>query len=343
MTQARRTQIDPSVTPYYHCINRCVRRAFLCGEDYLTGKNYDYRKQWFIDKLKLLGDVFAIDICAYAVMSNHYHLVLRINKEKAAKWKEREVAERWKQLYKGNILVNRWFDGGELRQAEYMAVSEILAKWRNRLTDISWFMRVLNESIAREANKEDNCKGSFWEGRFKSQALLDEGAVLSCMMYVDLNPVRAKMTDNLMDSDFTSIQQRLKAFANRKPGRPKKESNKPTLLGFKKTFHAKISSKPEIKKQQEIPSIPIAMDDYFELIDWTGRAIKKNKRGNIPSHILPLLQQIGIKPDKWLDNVSHFESKFPVIMGKYERVKKAAKKFRKKWYHGVKPIKESYI
>ena len=72
MTQARRALVSAETTPYYHCICRCVRRAFLCGEDRLTGKNYDHRKQWVVDKLKALSEVFAIDVCAYAVMSNHY-------------------------------------------------------------------------------------------------------------------------------------------------------------------------------------------------------------------------------------------------------------------------------
>ncbi len=72
MTQARSQQISLEDTPYYHCISRCVRRAFLCGEDHVTGANYEHRKTWVVEKLKELSEVFAIDVCAYAIMSNHY-------------------------------------------------------------------------------------------------------------------------------------------------------------------------------------------------------------------------------------------------------------------------------
>ncbi len=68
MTMARSTQISLEATPFYHCYVRCVRRAYLCGEDFSTGVNYDHRKQWIVSRLKFLSYIYAIDICAYAVM-----------------------------------------------------------------------------------------------------------------------------------------------------------------------------------------------------------------------------------------------------------------------------------
>ncbi|MEO0442302.1 MAG: alpha-amylase family glycosyl hydrolase [Pseudomonadota bacterium] len=358
MTRAREQIIDPSVTSYYHCINRCVRRAYLCGEDELTGRSFDHRKQWVVDKLKELSSIFAIDICAYAVMSNHYHVVLHINSVQAAAWTDKQVAQRWMQLFKGNLLVARWLQNDSLSEAECSAVSKVLDEWRGRLLDISWFMRCLNESIARMANEEDGCKGRFWESRFKSQALLDEAAILSCMMYVDLNPVRAAVTDTLHDSDFTSIQQRLGEFADRKPGRPEVNSKGkntqlqgPKLLAFQKQSYADKSKTEQCNSNHSPVVIPFAFDDYLALIDWTGRAIRDDKRGYIPDHIQPLLQQLGIKSDHWLDTVKYFESHFPLMMGHIDRLKSTIKKFNdcypehypsKHWCHGFGFSKKCY-
>ena len=74
MTSPSRTLIDLDSTPYYHCIACCVRRAFLSGEDSLTGNSYEHRKSWVVDLLKELANIFAIEVCASAVMSNHYHV-----------------------------------------------------------------------------------------------------------------------------------------------------------------------------------------------------------------------------------------------------------------------------
>ncbi len=107
MTKARQELVDLNSTPYYHCICRCVRRAFLCGEDHLTGVNYEHRKVWVVERLSLLSEVFAIDVCAFVVMSNHYHVVLRVNRHESEALNDQEVADRWKQLFTLPLLVAR--------------------------------------------------------------------------------------------------------------------------------------------------------------------------------------------------------------------------------------------
>jgi len=192
MLKPRKSLISLQVTSYYHCVSRCVRRAFLCGSDKLTGQSYEHRRGWIEDKILSLAAIFAIDVCAYAVMSNHTHLVLHVNTEKANNWSIREVLERWHLLHKGTQFTEKYLENKAMAEFELVSVYESCEKYRERLCDISWFMRELNEPIARMANNEDKCTGRFWEGRFKSQALLDETALASCMAYVDLNPVRAR-------------------------------------------------------------------------------------------------------------------------------------------------------
>ena len=116
----------------------------------------------------------------------------------------------------GPLLVKRWLRG-ETVDAETVKAIEIVESWRSRLFDPGRFMKCLNGHLARKANEQDNTKGRFWESRYKSQALLDEKALLSCMAYVDLNPVRAGMAATPEQSDHTSIQQRSQAL-NQKPG-----------------------------------------------------------------------------------------------------------------------------
>jgi putative transposase len=209
MPQPRYRQVSVDDTPYYHCISRCVRRAFLCGEDPLSGFNFEHRRQWIVDRIKLLCSVFAVDLCAYAIMSNHYHIVVRIDAEQLATWSDEEVAHRWMQIFSGPLLMRQYLTNANLTQTELKCIANLFTTWRERLGNLSWFMRCINEPIARMANAEDHCTGRFWEGRFKSQALLDERALLACMAYVDLNPIRAALAKTPEQSDYTSIQERI--------------------------------------------------------------------------------------------------------------------------------------
>ena len=326
MARARGSLIDLSATPYYHVVSRCVRRAFLCGEDPYTGQDYNHRRQWVLDKIHLLSSIFAIDIAAYAIMSNHYHLVLRVDREQALTWSHDEVIERWYRLYHGNPLVDMYRSGLIDDEASLNKVAEFTALWRERLYDISWFMRNLNEYIARAANKEDKCTGRYWEGRYYSQALLDEQALLSCMMYVDLNPVRAQMCDDLEHSDYTSIQARITQYKKYTQSSQEPTDNKPTeqpryLMPFGST--------------EGNNAIAFTLYDYLELADWSGRAIHPNKSGSIDDTTPKLIDRLGISPDDWIEVIKNFRRQYGHFAGSEYALRQCANDHGQCWHKGV--------
>ncbi len=322
MTQARSKQVSLDATPYYHCITRCVRRAFLCGDDRYSGRNFDHRREWVLERLSLLASVFSIDICAYAVMSNHYHLVLHVDAGRVAGWSDDEVIERWLKLFHGPLLVQRHVAGELLLAAEQQVVADIAGEWRQRLMDVSWFMRCLNEHIARRANEEDNCKGRFWEGRFKTQALLDERALLGCMAYVDLNPIRAGMSDRPELSDFTSIQQRLFELAEKQP-KADDEAALPPLQGFQGAEHVDAE-----------PGIPFTLGDYIELVEWTGRAVRPDKRGYIPAGLPAIVQRLGLDADDWVRLVKRHGQPHRRVFGSWRQVQAWCEQVGQRWVKG---------
>ena len=172
MTYARSILAPPGSPGTYHCVSRCVRRAWLCGEDRESGRSYEHRRQWVEDRFGELPGIFAVAVWGYAVMSNHLHVVVQMIPQAAAQWSADEVAARWCRLYPRLDL------DPNVRTEALAGNDERIKELRGRLSDLSWFMRCLAEPIARRANREDGCKGHFWEARFKSQTLLDETAVL---------------------------------------------------------------------------------------------------------------------------------------------------------------------
>ncbi len=305
MPQPRKAQVSIEDTPYYHIVSRCVRRTFLCGEDRTTGQNYEHRRQWIENRIRLLSSIYTIDICSYAVMSNHYHLVTKLSPKESEDWTEQEVVHRWTSLYQGTYLIQKWRDNKTLSKAELLTVKETIQSYKKRLTDLSWFMRSLNEPIARQANKEENCTGHFWESRFKSQPLLTEQALLSCMAYVDLNPIRANMADSPEASDYTSIKECIKPTFNLQEA-ISQQLTQGTLLDFQlplkvlKLFEGNL-------KEQEQTGILFSFEEYLQLVDTTGRIIREDKRGAITQTLPPILERLNISPKQWLENTTQFE------------------------------------
>lgn len=295
MPRPRKAQVNINQTPYYHCISRCVRRAYLCGEDKVDGKNYNHRKQWLVDRIHHLSSVFCVDICAYAVMSNHYHIVIFVDQYRAQRLTARDVLDRWTKIYRGPSIVQRYLEGNALSANERSVLSDLTETYRERLANLSWFMKALNEPIARDANFEDRCTGRFWEGRFKSYALLDEAAVLSAMTYVDLNPIRSNLANSLDESDFTSIQQRLFEYAEQLA-----ESGQESTGNSDHNLHPFLDTEQRCK---ESPGLGYRSEDYFALVDWSGRVIRSDKRGSIPKHLPTLLNRIGLSSGQWTERI----------------------------------------
>jgi REP element-mobilizing transposase RayT len=310
MPQPRKRLVSLDETPYYHCISRCVRRAFLCGKDPVTNFDFEHRRQWIVDRIKLLSSHFAIDVCAYAVMSNHYHIVVRVNLKQANHWSDHEVAARWTKLFAKPTLIRRFLKDMTLTAVEQRQVAELISIWRHRLSDLSWYMRCLNEPIARMANREDDCTGRFWEGRFKSQALLGERAVLACMAYVDLNPIRAALAKTPEQSAYSSIQERIL--------RP----NDKFL-------------RPFVEHAEDEVGIPYGFHDYLELVDWAGRSINDGKKALIPDYTPPILSRFGMSSEPMLNYLRRTEKQPFTALGSVSRLRSFAHAVGRRFVKGL--------
>jgi hypothetical protein len=319
--------VNLEATPYYHVVGRCVRRAWLWGVDEYSGKDYSHRKQWILDRLAQLCGVFAIDCATYAVMSNHYHLTLGVDAMRARGWSDTEVVERWGRLFRLPLLIERWRNGST-GDAENAVAHEIIAKWRSRLYDLSWFERCMNEHLARLANAEDGCTGRFWEGRFKCQALLDEVGLLTAMAYVDLNPIRAGIAPLPESADFTSIQARIRELK----AAEQEEAAQEALAEVAPTPVPLLPFRDQAPASQ--PTIPFSFLEYLELIDWSSRIIRPDKRGAVDAKVPPILQRLHIDRDAWQKLLRPGANRFGRAIGTLDQLTQYAKAAGRQYLRG---------
>ena len=338
----RRDIVDPNEIGTYHCYNRCVRRAFLCGEDPYTGKNFNHRRDWVVRRQKLLARLFAVEIAFHAELKNHLHVVLRTRPDLVENWSDEEVIRRWLRITK---LTRNFKDEieepSETRVREKLLDKNYVAEVRKRLSSISSFMGALCEYLARRANAEDGVTGKFWEDRFGCRRCMDEGAILVCGMYVDLNQVRAGEALTPETSTHTSAYDRIQARGQllsavdgaMAPNRMLADSWLAPLT---------LEQGPDVPAGMGVGSVTpwrasdrgllsVSLEQYLELLDWTGRQQRGDKAGAIPAHLAPILERLGIRPDYWVGLVGNLDRWFARAVGNPESMARAAAHAAKSW------------
>jgi len=228
MALQRSEVIDLMNTRYYHCITRCVRREFLLGNIEKELK----RKEIMEKRIFKLKDCFAINVLAYSIMDNHYHIALHIDVDFVENLSDREILERWCSVFKGHECVQKFLKGESLFFYEEKIVQYYVNEYRMRLTDISWF------------------KGHFWEHRFISVPIKGREMLTSTMAYIDLNPLRAAVVSKPEDSHFTSLKRRVESLRLSKMG-----------INLKEALDKKIQNTKDEFKKDILQHIEIGVED----------------------------------------------------------------------------------
>jgi REP element-mobilizing transposase RayT len=355
-----------------HCVQRCVRRAFLAGVDKVSGIDYSYRREWIRRRFEALASVFAIDILTYAILSNHLHVILRSRPDVLANLSDEEVAIRWLRVFPGHRMEEQLAEPSKIDVQRVVADPDQLAMIRTRLSDISWFMRALAEPIARMANAQDECTGRFWEGRFKAQRIVDDAGLLACAMYVDLNPVRAAMAESLEKSIHTSVYdrieaekgklmpsvafdlvpiaheesvaQRRKSLAEQRHDRKakKKETTKrvprDSWLAPLSLNAGVQSNDPQVHREGLRASnkgfLRIDWSSYKKLLCWVAENKPTAGTVALPKPLSDALIACGVVPEMLSDLVWNFKKYFSRCVGGEESMSGDAERIGRRWHRG---------
>ena len=324
---------DPAEVAVTHVFSRTVRRCFLMGDDPISGKNFDHRKRWIEQYLQQFAASFGIDLLCFSLLSNHFHLILRSRPDVVATWDDEEVARRWLRL----CPHRRKPDGTAMEptQPEINSIAGCPIKReeiRSRLSDISWWMRLLCQRVAMRANREDEEHGRFFQDRYKATRLTDEASLLACAAYVDLNPIRAAICERLEESDFTSVQRRIEAEQERAQDESpasRESQRKPAakLRHRRDSFLSPVSidelldpvgpcASESKERCSEKGFLAMSLASYLELLDWTARQTASGKRGKTPASVPPILQRLGLDRASWCELVSDFGKLFGTVAGR---------------------------
>ena len=299
MTMARGQLVDVSVTRWYHCITRCVRRAFLLGEGETN------RKEWLEQRLEELSDIFAVSVGGFSVMDNHLHVLLRLDPDIANAWSDEEVVRRWGRLFpprdksRQPLSVTAAWVEWRLQDTMWVATA------RARLQSLSWFMKCLKEPLARMANRQDKTRGAFFEQRFKSVAILDEESLLATATYIDLNPVAAGVAEFPEASPHTSITARVQDVQSQGRTDDLKAAEKGSIAGSaasagleESIWLCPVEDRRALDSSREGMLEGFSLGSYLALVDYTGRLFREGK-AVISAKVAVAFARLGSSADRW--------------------------------------------
>jgi hypothetical protein len=299
MTIARAQLVDVSLARWYHCITRCVRRAFLLGE------GDDNRKEWLEKRLQELAEIFAVAVGGFSVMDNHLHLLVRLDPAVGQAWSDEEVVRRWGRLFpprdkvRQPIPVTEHWVQWRLKDAQWVATA------RGRLQSLSWFMKCLKEPLSRLANRQDGTRGTFFEGRFKSVAVCDEEALLAISVYIDLNPVAAKIATTPETSDYTSIKQRVEHVEAQGKTAELEAAEGGSVAGSRAAggleealWLCPIEDRRGLDSTREGMIQGFPLGSYVKLVDYTGRLFRQRK-ASISAELAGIFERLGCSAQSW--------------------------------------------
>jgi REP element-mobilizing transposase RayT len=299
MTMARAHLVDVSITRWYHCITRCVRRAFLLSEGPID------RKEWIDHRLQELAGIFAISVGGFSVLDNHLHLLVRLDPHMAKGWSDDDVVRRWGRLFpprdkaRQPLAVSKDWIESRLKDKSWVA------RTRERLQSLSWFMKCLKEPLARLANRQDETRGAFFEGRFKSVAILDEESLLATCAYIDLNPVAAGMVQVPEEPSHTSIYQRVNHAKVHGRIRDMKAAEQGSVPGSKAAAKLEeshwlcpVEDRRLLGSAREGMIEGFALGSYVLLVDYTGRLFHDGK-ASISRQVAGIFERLGCSSESW--------------------------------------------
>jgi hypothetical protein len=333
---ARREIVRPGQPGIFHVFSQCVRQAFLLGMDRNTGRDYNHRRLWFIDRLQLLTANFVIDVGFAAIMSNHFHLVLRTTPRLVKRMGSWEVARRWLRIYPGKRVLNGpWIEPTEEQVKALAEDKEQIAKIRKRLSSVSWFMAALCEWVARKANLEDGTRGRFFAGRFGCREFRTEGGLLIGGIYVDLNQIRAGETLTPETSLHCSVAWRIAASLKAGQGLSAVANANEWLAPLTlEGDHLGDVPSENGRRASDKGLLPMTLDQYLQLLDGVGRQVRGDKRGAIPATLAPILERLGIQSDQLVETVEKLTQRFRRMLGPADEMAARAAEAGRKWFQG---------